>query len=118
VAEAALRAHRAPSTFDTETFLSGDAQMLGIALGPDCPVLNTPLKAAVRAVLDAAGHRRRGAARGHAVRARSRAISCSTGDQIYVFTHAALDVDRTLEIFGKTAKAPERVIVIGGGNVG
>jgi trk system potassium uptake protein TrkA len=39
------------------------------------------------------------------------------GDQIYVFTHSE-DIDRTLEIFGKTAKMPERVVVIGGGNVG
>jgi len=39
------------------------------------------------------------------------------GDQIYVFTHA-MDSDRTLEIFGKEAKRQERVVIIGGGNVG
>ena len=39
------------------------------------------------------------------------------GDQIYVFTHTD-DTGRTLEIFGKTAKRPERVLIVGGGNVG
>jgi trk system potassium uptake protein TrkA len=116
VAEAALRRIASPSTFDNETFLSDDAQMLGIALGPDCPVLNTPLKqlselfSTLRAIV--VGVRREGT-----LFVPARATSCSTGDQIYVFTHS-MDVHRTLEIFGKTAKMPERVIVIGGGNVG
>jgi trk system potassium uptake protein len=39
------------------------------------------------------------------------------GDQIYVFTHAD-DVNRTLEIFGKAARKQERIVIIGGGNVG
>jgi trk system potassium uptake protein TrkA len=39
------------------------------------------------------------------------------GDQIYVFTHA-LDLNRTLEIFGKATTRRENVIIIGGGNVG
>ena len=39
------------------------------------------------------------------------------GDQIYVATHAD-DVARSLEIFGKTAKPPERIVIVGGGNVG
>jgi len=39
------------------------------------------------------------------------------GDQIYVFTHTE-DLNRTLEIFGKSTKKQERVIIIGGGNVG
>jgi trk system potassium uptake protein TrkA len=39
------------------------------------------------------------------------------GDQIYVCTHNQ-DLSRTLEIFGKKAKKQERVIIVGGGNVG
>jgi trk system potassium uptake protein TrkA len=116
VAEAALRRISSPSTFDNETFLSDDAQMLGIALGPDCPVLNTPLKqlselfSTLRAIV--VGVRREGT-----LFVPAPGDQLFDGDQIYVFTHS-MDVDRTLEIFGKTAKMPERVIVIGGGNVG
>ena len=44
VAEAALQRLAALSTFDTESFMGGRAQLLGIVLDPDCPVLNTPLR--------------------------------------------------------------------------
>jgi trk system potassium uptake protein TrkA len=38
-------------------------------------------------------------------------------DQIYVFSHTE-DVNRTLEIFGKKTKKQERIVIVGGGNVG
>ncbi len=116
VAEAALRRIASPSTFDTEAFLSGDAQLLGIALTAECPVLNTPLRqlselfSTLRAIV--VGVRRDGT-----LFVPEPGDQLFEGDQIYVFTHSQ-DVERTLEIFGKTAKAPDRVIVIGGGNVG
>ena len=39
------------------------------------------------------------------------------GDEIYIFTETR-DMTRTLEIFGKTQSKQERVVIIGGGNVG
>ncbi len=116
VAEAALRRLASPSTFDTENFLGGDAQMMGIQLDEDCPVLNTPLRqlselfSTLRALV--VGVRREGT-----LFAPEPGDQLFAKDQIYVFTHA-LDVDRTLEIFGKSTRRPERVIIIGGGNVG
>jgi trk system potassium uptake protein TrkA len=44
VAEAALQRLAAPAAFDTESFMGGKAQLLGIALDEECPVLNTPLR--------------------------------------------------------------------------
>ena len=44
VAAAALQRLSAPAAFDTELFIDGQAQLLGIALDEDCPVLNTPLR--------------------------------------------------------------------------
>ena len=44
VAEAALQRLAAPAAFDTESFMGGKAQLLGIALDDECPVLNTPLR--------------------------------------------------------------------------
>lgn len=116
VAEAALQRLAAPSTFDTESFMNGRAQLLGIALDEDCPVLNTPLRqltdlfSTLRAIV--VGIRRDG----HLF-APEPGDQLFAGDQIYVFTHSE-DVGRTLEIFGKAAKKQERVVVIGGGNVG
>ncbi|MGB3315101.1 MAG: Trk system potassium transporter TrkA, partial [Albidovulum sp.] len=116
VAEAALQRLAAPSTFDTESFMNGKAQLLGVALGEDCPVLNTPLRqltdlfSTLRAIV--VGIRREG--RLFAPEPDDQLFS---GDQIYVFAHVE-DVNRTLEIFGKTTKKQERIVIIGGGNVG
>jgi trk system potassium uptake protein TrkA len=116
VAEAALQRIAAPTTFDTEAFMGGRAQLLGIALDADCPVLNTPLRqltdlfATLRAIV--VGVRREG-----------RLFAPEPGDQlfaedrIYVCAHSD-DVGRTLGIFGKAAQKQERIIVVGGGNVG
>ncbi|MCV2865720.1 Trk system potassium transporter TrkA [Defluviimonas sp. WL0075] len=116
VAEAALQRLAAPSTFDTESFMNGKAQLLGIALDDECPVLNTPLRqltdlfSTLRAIV--VGIRRDGR-----LFAPEPGDQLFAGDQIYAFTHSE-DVGRTLEIFGKAAKKQERVVIIGGGNVG
>ncbi len=116
VAEAALQRLAAPSTFDTESFMLGRAQLLGIQLDEDCPVLNTPLRqlsdlfSTLRAIV--VGVRREG----HLF-APDPGDQLFAEDQIYVFSHSE-DVNRTLEIFGKQTKKQERVVIIGGGNVG
>ncbi len=116
VAEAALQRLAAPATFDTEIFMNGKAQLLGLALSEDCPVLNTPLRQldglfpTLRAIV--VGVRRDG-----------RLFAPDANDQLYaqdsayIFVHSE-DVNRALEIFGKKTKKQERVIIIGGGNVG
>jgi trk/ktr system potassium uptake protein len=116
VAKAALRRLQSPATFDTEDFLGGEARLLGIRLDADCPVLNTPLKqlselfSTLRAIV--VGVRREGG-----LFAPEPGDQLFADDQIYVFTHES-DTARTLEIFGKRAARPERVVIIGGGNVG
>src|SRR5210317_8326 len=44
VAEAALKRLSVPSAFDSEEFLDGTTQFLGLRLDESCPVLNTPLR--------------------------------------------------------------------------
>ena len=116
VAEAALQRLAAPATFDTESFMGGRAQLLGIQLTDDCPVLNTPLRqlnelfSTLRAIV--VGVRREGR-----LFAPEPGDHLVDADQIYVFAHIE-DLNRTLEIFGKKTKKQERVIIVGGGNVG
>ena len=116
VAEAAMQRLSAPNAFDTETFLDGKAQLLGLAIEEDCPVVNTPLRqltdlfSTLRAVV--VGVRRKGT-----LFAPEPGDQILVGDEIYVFTITE-DIARTMEIFGKTQKKQERVILIGGGNVG
>jgi trk system potassium uptake protein len=116
VAEAALQRLAAPATFDTEIFMGGRAQLLGIQLNEDCPVLNTPLRqlnelfSTLRAIVVG-------------IRREDRLFAPEAGDhllvedQVYVFSHSE-DVNRTLEIFGKKTKKQERLVIVGGGNVG
>jgi trk system potassium uptake protein TrkA len=116
VAEAALQRLAAPATFDTESFMGGRAQLLGIVLEEDCPVLNTPLRqlselfSTLRAIVV-------GVRREERLFAPEPGDQLFAGDRIYVFVHTE-DLNRTLEIFGKTTRKQERVIIIGAGNVG
>ncbi|MDR0807611.1 MAG: Trk system potassium transporter TrkA [Gemmobacter sp.] len=116
VAEAAMQRLAAPATFDTESFFGGRAQLLGISLDEECPVLNTPLRqldelfSTLRAIV--VGVRRQGR-----LVAPEPGDQLFAGDQIYIFTDSG-DMNRTLEIFGKSVRKQERVVIIGGGNVG
>ena len=116
VAAAALQRLAAPQAFDTEQFMDGGAQLLGIALDEDCPVVNTPLRqltdlfSTLRAVV--VGIRREGT-----LFSPEPSDQLFIKDEAYVFVHAD-DVQRCMEIFGKTMKKQERVVIVGGGNVG
>ncbi|MAN99077.1 Trk system potassium transporter TrkA [uncultured Roseovarius sp.] len=116
VAQAALQRLASPAAFDTELFMSGQAQLMGIRLEEDCPVLNTPLRqlsdlfSTLRVVV-------------LAVRREGRLFAPEAGDQLFAGDECYLfapieDVPRTLEVFGKSQKKQERVVIIGGGNIG
>jgi len=115
VAEAALQRLAAPAAFDTERFLEGNAQLLGISIDEDCPVVNTPLRqlsdlfSTLKAVV--LGIRRKGS-----LFVPSPNDQIFVGDECYVMTENT-DMARTLEIFGKTQGRLERVVIIGGGTV-
>lgn len=116
VAQAALARLRAPQTFEAEDFLDGKVRLLGLVLDEDSPALNTPLRqlnelfSSLRAIV--VGVRREGR-----LFAPEPGDQLFEGDQIYVFTDRE-DVDRTMEIFGKQTTRADKVIIIGGGNVG
>lgn len=116
VAAAALKRLAASSAFDTEFFLDGKVQLIGIVLDEDCPVVNTPLRqlsdlfSTLRAVV--VGVRRDGS-----LFAPDPGDQLFVGDDIYVMADVR-DTQRTMEIFGKTTRKQERVVLIGGGNVG
>lgn len=116
VAEGVLKRLYNPSAFDTEHFLNGTAQLMGLRLESDCPVLNTPLRqltdlfSTLRSIV--VGVRRKGV-----LFAPEAGDQLFQGDECYVMCHKD-DVSRMLKIFGKSAKRPERVVMIGCGNVG
>lgn len=116
VAAAAMQRLSAPAAFDTETFMGGKAQLLGVKIEENCPIVNTPLRqltdlfSTLRAIV--VGIRREGT-----LFAPEPGDQLFPGDNCYVFCHAD-DVNRTMEVFGKTQKSQERIVIVGGGNVG
>ncbi len=116
VAEAALQRLAAPAAFDTQEFFGGKAKLLGIVIDAECPVINTPLRqlsdlfSTLKAIV--VGIRRQGM-----LFAPAPADQIFAGDQVYVFTDET-DTHRTMEIFGKKQAKQERIVIIGGGNVG
>ncbi|MEI4194815.1 Trk system potassium transporter TrkA [Roseovarius sp. E0-M6] len=116
VAEAALRRLKSPAAFDSEGFLDDQAQLMGLRLDEDCPVLYTPLRqlsdlfSTLRVIV-------------LAVRREGRLFAPEAGDQLFAGDEAYLfapneDVPRMLEVFGKKSKRQEKVVILGGGNVG
>jgi len=89
---------------------------LGILIEEDCPVVNTPLRqltdlfSTLSAIVV-------GIRRGGSLFAPEAGDQVYVGDEIYVFTHTA-DMARTLEVFGKKNAKQERIVILGGGNVG
>lgn len=116
VAEAAMRRLSAPKAFDTELFLDGKSQLLGISIDETCSAINTPLRqlselfSTLRAIV--VGIRRKGK-----LFVPEPEDQLYPDDDVYVFS-VVEDVRRTMEIFGKVQQRSERFIIIGGGNVG
>ncbi len=116
VAAAALRRLSAPAAFDTEVFMDGQVQLLGVTLDEDCPAVNTPLRqltdlfSTLRAIVV-------GVRRDSSLFVPEPADQLFAGDDCYVMCHVD-DMDRTMEVFGKSQKTQERMVIVGGGNVG
>jgi len=116
VAEVTLRRLVSNAAFDIEPFLGGRVQLVGLHLKDDCPVLNTPLVqltelfSTLRAIIVAVR-------RGGRLWATDRDDQLLAGDEIYVIA-AREDLSRTFGIFGLENLTPERVVVVGAGNVG
>ena len=116
VAEAALKRLSSPNAFESETFLNNKAQLLGLHIEDNCPVVNTPLRqltdlfSTLRVIV--VGVRRQGIL--FAPNAGDQ-LFCS--DEVYLMCHSS-DTNRTLDVFGKSQGEQNRIILIGGGNVG
>ena len=116
VAEAALKRLSSPNAFESETFLNNQAQLLGLHIDDSCPVVNTPLRqltdlfSTLRVIV--VGVRRQGIL--FAPNAGDQ-LFCS--DEVYLMCHS-IDTIRTLDVFGKSQGEQNRIILIGGGNVG
>lgn len=116
VAQAALQRLGAPAAFDTEMFMDGAAQLVGLRIAEDCPVIDTRLRhlnelfSTLRVVV--VGIRREGR-----LFAPEPDDQLRVGDDAYIFGPVE-DIPRTMDVFGKTQRKQDRLVIIGGGNIG
>ncbi|MEO0343394.1 MAG: Trk system potassium transporter TrkA [Pseudomonadota bacterium] len=116
VADAALRQLSAPQSFEVEAFLENQITMLGMTVGADCPVVNTPLRQLTELFSTLSAYVA-GIRRDRHLFVPKPEDQIYAGDQVYVFTRTQ-DIVRTQEVFGKTLIKQERVLIIGGGSIG
>lgn len=116
VARAILRRLEVPGAFDMIPFAGDRVRIVGIKLGDNCPVVNTPLRQLTELFPDL-----RTVVVG--VEREDRLIvptgddQLLVGDNIYV-TVDTKHMDRTLSVFGHEEMTARRVLIVGGGNIG
>lgn len=115
VARAAMRRLNRTATFDSEEFLGGQVQLLGLQLTEECPILSTPLKQ-ISDLFSTLRSRVVAVRRDGVLFVPNAKDQLFASDQIYTFTHSE-DVGRTLDVLGQKNETSQRLIVVGGGNV-
>ena len=105
-----------PTTTEAVPFLDGQVRLVGLRLGEDCPVLDTPLRQLtelfenLRAIVLAVR-------RGDDLLVPGGLDVLQSGDEVR-FVAPRTEVDRALGLFGFAAERVRRLLVLGGGSVG
>ncbi|MEM9494489.1 MAG: Trk system potassium transporter TrkA [Pseudomonadota bacterium] len=116
VSQAIMQRLAAPGAFDVKTFADDRVWAVGIRLGEDCPVINTPLRQVAELFPDLK-ITIVGVARDEKMWRTHADDQLDVGDEIY-FVADRSDVQRALEIMGAAASQARRIILVGGGNIG
>ena len=116
VSQAALKRIAYPDAFDVHEYFQGKALLIGLVLEENCAVLNTSLRQ-LSELFPTLRIMVAGLRRGARLFAPDPEDQLFAGDQVYILVDAR-DVARAFEVFGKTPSQQDRVLVVGGGNVG
>lgn len=111
-----LRRLELPGAFETATFADGKVTMVGIFCGPDCPVVDTPLKQLTELFPDLPAITVALARGGKLFTPRGQ-DQIEEGDEVYLISPTE-QVGRILKIFGHEERQARRVVIAGGGNIG
>jgi trk system potassium uptake protein TrkA len=116
VSQAALKRIAYPAAFDVHEYFQGKALLIGLQLDEDCAVLNTSLRE-LSELFPSLRIMVAGVRRGKRLFAPEPEDQLYAGDQVYLLTDSR-DVERTFQVFGKAPQSQDRVLIVGGGNVG
>ena len=116
VAHAIRRRVDTPGAFEVMPFAEDRVYLLGIAIGDDCPIIDTPL-AQLTELFPELNVRVVGIRRGETTIVPTAEFQLLPGDQVYVVTEKAMR-NRVLAAYGHEEPEAHRIIIIGGGHVG
>lgn len=116
VAKALQRRLEVPGAFNMVPFVDGKVRMIGLTLEEDCPVVDTPLRQLTELfpnlhTIVAAVYR---AGRLFVPRSDDQ---LQVGDTIYIAVEAET-TQRAMAVFGHEEKTANRIVIVGGGNIG
>ncbi len=116
IAQALLRRLEVPGALNMIPFAGGKVRFIALSLDEDCPVVDTPLRQLTELfpnlhTIVTAVHRS-----GKLFVPRSD-DQLQIGDTIYIAVDGEM-TDRAMAVFGHEEKAANRIVVVGGGNIG
>jgi trk system potassium uptake protein TrkA len=116
VAKSVLQRLDVPGAFMSAPMVEGAAQFLGSVLDARSPVIGHPL-GRLQAVFPDLKAEVIAIGRGERLFAPSDSDTPQAEDRVYLVT-AKTDLNRSLEILGRTERTGQRVVIVGGGHIG
>jgi len=116
VGNVVLRRLALPGAFETASFFDGGVLAIGVNCGPDCPIVDTPIRQLAELFPDLPATIV-GIVRNSELIPVTSDARLETGDDAYVIVPTD-QVARTLKIFGHEESQARRIIIAGGGNIG
>jgi len=116
IGRAILRRLNTPGAFNVVSFGEGRVQMLGVKIGDDCPIVDTPIKQ-IPDLFPGLHAAIVGIKREDEIFAPLPDDPLNVGDEAYFITQSEHSA-RLLEIIGSRDSKARHIVIIGGGNIG
>ncbi len=116
VANVVMRRLALPGAFETASFAEGLILAIGVNCGPECPIVNTPIRQLAELFPDLPATIVAIVRNGQLMAVTSEE-PLEVGDDVYLVLPNE-QVPRTLKIFGHEETQARRIIIAGGGNIG
>ncbi|MGB6229979.1 MAG: Trk system potassium transporter TrkA [Litorimonas sp.] len=116
IGKAILRRISTPGAFNVVPFADGLVQFLGVRIGPDCPIIDTPIRQ-IPDLFEGLHAAIVGIRRDGVLFAPNSDDPLEVGDDAYFVTRAE-HAQRLLEVVGTREGRARHVVIIGGGSIG
>lgn len=116
VAQALHRRLQVPGAFNMVPFVDGKVRLIGLVLDENCPVVETPLRQLTE-LFPNLQTTVMSVVRGNKIFVPRSDDQLQAGDAIYIAVDANMS-DRAMAVFGHEEKAAQRLVIVGGGNIG